>query len=470
MRKLLRSFVKKNELKESAIRDNLNKLSKEELIDIILRQLIMLEQLQEKNAELFKRVEELERTSHRQAAPFRIAEKKRVENPGKPGQKAGHKGYYRTIEESEVEGTIKTELPCCPYCKGEVNDIRNIEQIIEEIPEIKRVAYRLITQYGWCSCCQKEVYSSHPLQTSQATGAAKVQLGPQAKSLAMSLQYEYGMTKRKVCGLMKKVFNINFSAGGLVYASHRGAAKMEYQYESLCTGLRQSDVVHSDETSWYVGNPKYWLWVFANSNATAYHVSAGRGRKVIEGVLGQGYAGTLVSDCLSIYDDVNDRQQKCYSHHLKAIGQAIEKADDRQKVYLEQLKLLLKTALAVKTVKADKPPDEYIRLCSALEKQADALIIPLRENELEEKVANRLRKQRDHLFTFLYYDEVDATNNLAERQLRPAVIARKVSCGNKTPKGANTWQVMASIAATAQQRQQCFLYIVADAIRIKPIA
>jgi hypothetical protein len=50
-------------------------------------------------------------------------------------------------------------------------------------------------------------------------------------------------------------------------------------------------------------------------------------------------------------------------------------------------------------------------------------------------VRKRLNKRRDHLFTFLDHDGVDATNNLAERQLRPAVIARKISCGNKTQKG-----------------------------------
>jgi hypothetical protein len=77
-----------------------------------------------------------------------------------------------------------------------------------------------------------------------------------------------------------------------------------------------------------------------------------------------------------------------------------------------------------------------------LERQSDGLILKERTGSLEEELANRLRKQRDHLFTFLYDDHVDATNNLAERQLRPAVIARKVSCGNKTKKGAHTWEVM----------------------------
>jgi transposase len=63
-------------------------------------------------------------------------------------------------------------------------------------------------------------------------------------------------------------------------------------------------------------------------------------------------------------------------------------------------------------------------------------------------VRNRLNKQRDHLFTFLAYDGVDATNSLAERQLRPAVIAQ-VSCSNKTQKGARTTSFIAEIARAA---------------------
>lgn len=455
-------------MEESPMKDILTGLDKEKLIALILQQDELIKQLQAERALLEKRIEELERKSNRQAAPFRIKENKRGLNPGKPGQKAGHKGYYRMISESEIAQTIVVKLPCCPDCSGTLQDMSEIEQIIEEIPEVRRHATRVISQCGWCSYCQKEVYSSHPLQTSLASGAAKVQLGPQAKSMAMSLQYEYGMTKRKVCRLMKKVFDISLSPGGLVYASHSSAAKMEPQYHSFCKELGQSGVVHSDETSWYVGSPKHWLWVFTNSNTTVYHVSGSRGRAVITDMIGENYTGTLVSDCLSIYDDVSPFQQKCYSHHLKAIAEAIEKADETQQIYLQQLKLLLKTAITVKSVKPDTTVRKYQNLCKALERQADGLILKERTDPLEEKVANRLRKQRDHLFTFLYDDQVDATNNLAERQLRPAVIARKVSCGNKTEKGAHTWEVMTSIAATANQQQQIFQKIVAQGICLNP--
>ena len=185
-------------------------------------------------------------------------------------------------------------------------------------------------------------------------------------------------------------------------------------------------------------------------------------------MIGEQYKGVLVSDCLAVYDDVNPLQHKCYAHHLRALRQAMEKAGEREKNYLHEVELLLKTAMAVKEVKPDKPPDDYKKLCLSLEEWADSLLLPLRQGAWEEKVANRLRKQRAHLFTFLYHDEVEATNNLAERMLRPAVISRKVSCGNRTDKGANTWQVMMSLAATAHQNEQNFQTSVTNAIRLIP--
>jgi len=87
-----------------------------------------------------------------------------------------------------------------------------------------------------------------------------------------------------------------------------------------------------------------------------------------------------------------------------------------------------------------------------LENRANQLFATPRPDAAQERFRNRIAKQRDHLLTFLDVPEADATNNLAERQLRGAIIARKLSCGNKTPKGASTWQTLASFAATCIQR------------------
>jgi transposase len=240
------------------------------------------------------------------------------------------------------------------------------------------------------------------------------------------------------------------------------AGKLEPAYENLLARLRAGPYVHSDETSWWVGGPGYWLWVFATKDSTVYRVAEGRGRPIVVENLGAQYAGVLVSDCLSIYDGVNELQHKCYSHHLKAISQALEAGPS---AYLEQLRAMLKAAMALKG--AVEEPEQRARLRLALEQQAHSLLDTPRAG-LEEKVRRRLYKQRDHLFTFLDHRQVEATNNLAERQLRPAVIARKISCGNKTARGARTWEVLTSLAATCGQRGESFAKLVTNAALLSP--
>lgn len=433
--------------------------SKERLIEIIIQQSEQLDKLYKKNGELErfikkqeKQIEELERTRHRQAAPFRREEAKKAEAPRRPGRKKGHKGSYRQPPQ-ELDETVDVPLEGCPKCRGPLESVTPVKQIIEEIPPIVPRRYRLVTYTGVCSQCG-EVHSSHPLKTSGATGAAQVQLGPRAKALALQLNYGYGLSKRKTASVMKEVCGLSATASGWHYACSRISEKCEEDYQSLLAQARASDYLHADETSWYMGSPKSWLWVFANRGQTLYKVADSRSREVIKRVIGDNYQGTLVSDCLIVYEDVAGSQQKCYSHHLKEIKKAREQNAGKDLTFFEEIKNMLKTAMHIKKVKGQVSGQRYRQACKKLEKQADRLLIPTRADPAEEKIANRLRKQRDHLFTFLYQENVDATNNLAERQLRPAVIARKISCGNKTRKGADTWQTLTSLIVTNNQAGQ----------------
>ncbi len=170
---------------------------------------------------------------------------------------------------------------------------------------------------------------------------------------------------------------------------------------------------------------------------------------------------------------VNEVQQKCYSHHLKALKSAREAASGRPPQadldLIQAIKSLLKQAIQIKKIRDEVSKSRYGTAIKNLEKQADKLIPSL--NAIEEKiqkghyeqylkttigVLKRLAKQKDHLFTFLHYEYVDATNNLAERQLRPAVISRKISCGNRTMKGAETWQILTSLIQTNKQQNESF--------------
>ncbi len=259
-------------------------------------------------------------------------------------------------------------------------------------------------------------------------------------------------------------FGLKFTAGGISQALDRVAAKVEPRYEQLHAELVAAPVLHVDETSWLVGGQPCWLWVFACATGTLYLVVKSRGREVLDAVLGPGFGGVLVSDCLSVYDLETGVQQKCYAHHFKAI-KAAKAVDAAQGAgFLSELGDLLKSALALGEKRAELPAPQYQHEIAHLERASERLLSTAREKAHEESVRQRLWKQQDHLLTFLRHDGVDATNNLAERQLRPAVIARKLSCGNRTSEGARTFGILTSLAATAAQKNESFIAQIAQAL------
>ena len=147
---------------------------------------------------------------------------------------------------------------------------------IEEIPPITPVVTELVTYEGRCQQCQSKVHSTHPLQVSTAGGAAATHLGPRALALAADLNKRHGLSTRKSCRILEELFGLRISPGGLIQALGRLAHKLTPTYEALIEQLRSAPVVHADETSWWVGGPKWWLWVFSNAHTTVYEVQPSR--------------------------------------------------------------------------------------------------------------------------------------------------------------------------------------------------
>ena len=417
-------------------------------------------------AQAEKALEAAEREAHRQVAPFRREPRKGAIAPKRPGRQPGHPGAFRH-KPDPIDKDIEVQLCSCPHCGGkQFRDQSKVEQFIEDISPVRPHVTRLRTYEATCVGCGQSVRSAHPLQMSLATGAAGVQLGPRTLALAADLNKAKGLSMRKTCAVLRDCFGLQLSPGGLSQALDRLAVKVKPRYDALAAELRQAPALHSDETSWWVAGPGWWLWVFTTQLLTFYVVAQSRGRDLLNDVLGTDFRGVLVSDCLAIYDDATELQQKCYAHHFKAIRKAKELHPQQGEGFLGQVEAMLHAAAALKQQKADLSPEIFRDLRQALQRKAVQLLKSPRSEPSEEAVRKRLNKQRDHLFTFLDHDGVDATNNLAERQLRPAVIARKISCGNKTQKGAGTWQILTSLAATCAQRATSFI---AELARAAPL-
>ena len=418
-----------------------------------------LRDLDDQNRGLRERVDAAERTAARQAAPFRRDPQQRTQAPKRPGRRAGHPGTWRAVP-SQVDAAVTVPLVACPACGGPLTDVRPCIQYIEEVPPVRPHVTRVTTHVGHCRQCARAVRSTHPLQVSSAGGAARVQLGPRALALAAALHTRLGLTMRRTCEVLRTFSGLALTPGGLAHALARLAEGLQPAYDALRSAIRAGPVVHSDETSWWVGGPA-WLWVATTPDTTLYEVAQSRGRTVIADVLGATFAGVLVSDCLAVYDGLPGRHHKCYAHHLKALRQT--QATGPAPI-AHQWDLLLHAAMAVKPLALSEADRAAHR--TRLEAWADRLVGTPPQTAHEAPVCRRLARHRAELFTFLDHPAVPATNNLAERQLRPAVIARKLSCGNKTRRGATTWQVLASLAATATQRRTSFVDLVAQSVTL----
>ncbi len=290
------------------------------------------------------------------------------------------------------------------------------------------------------------------MQVSTATGAAKVHLGARALGLAALLNKHLGLTMRSTCRVLEALCGLRITPGGLAQAMHRVADKAKGSFLELLVGLRSQPAVYADETSWWVGGKGSWLWTFTSPDRTIYRVEHSRGKDVVLDTLGAHFGGVLVSDCLASYENLPFTMHKCYAHHLKAIAQARDRRPEDQRTYLNELATLLRAAMTLGRLRNDLPPPEFAHARQHIEERAEELLLATRSDPDEERVANRLRKRKRWLFTFLDHPGVEATNNRAERALRPAVIARKLSCGNKTQAGKRTWEILASLGATCRQR------------------
>lgn len=350
-----------------------------------------------------------------------------------------------------------------------MTDKAALVQFIEEIPPLRPEVTRLKTWSGTCRCCG-EVYSTHPLQTSRAQGAAAVQLGPRALALGAMLNKQLGITMRGTCRVLREVCGLRITPGGLAQGLARVAGKLASEYEALLAGLRQSPAVFADETSWWVGGPGWWLWVFTTPEATVYRVDESRGSQVVKETLGEEYAGMLVSDCLSSYDPPEYRKHKCIAHHLRAIHEARAPPETKDSAYLREWELLLRTVMLLYAMRPQWEETFFVQRRAAMELWCDRLLGQPCRYPGEVSVRNRLAKQRPHLLGCLYEPAAEPTNNRAERELRPAVIARKLSCGNKTPAGRDCWEILASIARTCSLRTEDFVQFLATRLPLAPHA
>lgn len=418
-------------------------------------------ELEKETAAKDERIKELEQSGYRQAHPFRRRKKKPKSRHKKPGRRKGRGDFKQREEPAKADKTETVPLVKCPQCS--CRDLPDRKELVNwqiDIPPIKPEVTRFNTQGCLCPQCDTWVQSRHPLQLSTAMGAANITLGPRAIAAAADMHERHGMSYEKIADVFSELLNFTVTASCLCKSLDRLLDKAEPVYAELIGRIRQCSVVHADETGWRIGDLNAWLWVFTNSRICIYTIRKGegaRGHKAVLEVLGHTFHGTLVSDCFVAYDkDCFDGwlKQKCYSHLLKAFSELSESKKAEAVAFAIDVCSFLTETMQLKKQRQELSQLTYEEKRKAAETKLDALLDRYAgvKDEDSARLLNRLVKHRRHLLTFLYHEEVDPTNNIAERDVRPAVISRKTQGCNKTDNGALKHSVLASVIVTARKQ------------------
>ena len=415
------------------------------------------QRLRRENEKLKEELDAARRAVYRQAAPF--SRGTRVAQPRRPGRKAGaaygvraHRRVPRQIDE-----TYEASLPPqCPHCAGAVRGVRVATQYQEELPVQRPIVRRFDVHIGQCRRCRRRVQGRHPLQTSDALGAAAVQLGPQAVALAVLLNKRFGLPYGKIAALFRDRFGLAVTRGGLVHAIHRAARHAQPTYETLCTTVRGSPAVTIDETSWRVDAVLQWLWAWVTPDTTVYAILPGRGIAQAASVIGLDYPGVLQRDGWHSYRYFTAAaHQTCLAHLLRRCRALL--IDYPQHPFVTAVKQALQAALATRDAYHAGAVSAHglaVARGQYVERLGRLLARPRSPRRPIRLFHQHLVIEFEAIFSFLFDPTLDATNWRAEHALRPAVITRK-TCGggNRTARGAHSQQVLASVLRTADQRR-----------------
>jgi transposase len=435
---------------------DLNSLSRDDLIGLIL-------ELQRQIGELRKQNEELRRKDKRSAAPFSKGERKK--NPKRPGRKPGQGEFSRRqVPLAGARSGPPVEVPVeetrCPFCGGSLEREEPEEVSVTDmhvVPEPKVSLFRVHV----CRCrkCGRKTRGQHPDVARDQHGATAHRLGSRIKAMAHSLHYGHGVPVRRLPAILREMTGITITPSAITQdALKQLGGAVGAAYQELRRQVRQSPVTYTDDTGWRVGGDGAYLMAFDTDQQTVYQIRPQHGNEQVREVIPNDYTGTLVTDRFSSYDAeewAGVAQHKCLSDLIRNVVEVVESKTGRAKVFGSELKALLQNANELWRQQRAGPVSGFAGRVEHIEQDLTYLLRPRRLRDPDnQRLLDRIGWQHDRqrVLNFLYNAAVEPTNNRAERALRPAVIARKVSHCSKNERGAEAFTAFTSVARTAVKK------------------
>jgi transposase len=428
-------------------------------------------ELEAENAELRKRIAQLEHQVQTFLQRHKRSKAKRPPRQGTPDDR-------RRQEHRKHPGVFRPEPPAgtqfiehdvhpqqCPHCGNADLEATGAfeDHIVVDIPEPQLEWHRYRRHIHRCRVCARTCQGRGDLELPGA------HIGPRARLLTCYGRAHLGISLGKTRDLLHDFFGLTVSRAGLLGHLRWGGALFEPVVEELLERLRDSPVVQGDETGWRINGQTAWAWCFRDPKLAIFLIERRRNRDVITRVLGESFAGTLVSDFYAAYNGLACAKQRCLVHLLRELAKLREEIPWQSvRSFIEPLIRLLQDAIQLAKEREQHSPAAFAAARAAIVSHFDGLLLNCHSGNRDcLRIWKRLFKHCDELFTFLHDPQVPADNNGCERDIRSLAAARNDGGVHRAEWSAAAFARIKSVIVTGLKNGWRFIHYGLDAVRAK---
>lgn len=437
------------------------------------------EALHAANLKIKELAEQLNQNSHNSNWPSsrdKSRKKKRTKSlrkksNKKPGGQKGHQGH--TLSFNESPDTVKVHRPAqCKHCQTAFSDDQSAIAIdkrqVHDLPPLRLIIREHQAESLSCRECGRLSQGTFPENVTNL-----VQYGSRVQQLAVYLKAEQFIPYNRSQRFFTDLFRINISPGTLQNIVERTATRLRPISNCIKEALIATDVVHFDETGFYIAGKRHWLHTAGTNNLTSYYPHVRRGRIATDamGILPR-FQGTAVHDNWATYYLYKQCSHgTCNVHHLRELTAVMEN-DGQQwaarfkwlllssKQTVEQARLSGKTALpSAKVIQIERIYKQLTQ--TALQANPPPLGGWPRSKKGRPKkpkarnLAERFEKRQREILAFVYDFKVPFDNNLAERDIRMMKVQQKISGCFRSQSGAEDFCTIRSYISTMRKQGVC---------------
>jgi transposase len=418
--------------------------------------------LREENAALRVRLSQTSRNSSRPPSSDPPAAPKALPAPPtgrRRGGQPGHPPHQRTLVPPEQVDQVVPHWPVrCRRCQAPLAPEAGGEPVRHQVTELPPVRAVVTEHQLYCVRCPDCGTTTCATLPSEVPAGA---FGPRLQATVAVLAGRYRLSRREVVGLCTDMLRVPLAVGSVDSLCQATAQALAAPVAELAAAVQQAPAAHADETSWRQAGQRCWLWVVVTAAATIFTIAHSRGSQVIKELLGETFAGRLISDRWSAYTWVPaERRQVCWAH-LKRDFQALVDVGGAARAIGEDGLTLIERLFDAWHRGCAEPAPRPALAAQVLPLQVEFRALLERGQQCGQYKAiglcDSLLKLWPALWTFVTAPGVDPTNNRAEQAIRPAVLWRKGSFGTQSPTGNTFVERLLSVTATCKQQDRSVL-------------